>query len=48
MSWFEQGIVQHGTWCAELGCGWFVKVPRLHTGMVDGLERCLEYGTICG
>jgi hypothetical protein len=47
MSWFEQGMVWHGTQCMDWDCGWFGKVPRVRFGMVDGLEMCPEYGMVC-
>jgi hypothetical protein len=35
-----------GVWIWD--CGWFRKVPPIWTKMVDGLERCPVYGTVCG
>jgi hypothetical protein len=32
------------TRCAEWDCGWLGKVPRVQNGIVDGLDRCPEYG----
>jgi hypothetical protein len=40
-------MVRHGTWCVELDCGWFGKVPHVRTGMVDGLERCTKDDMVC-
>jgi hypothetical protein len=36
-------MVWHGTRCTEWERGWFGKVPRVRSGNVDGLKRCLEY-----
>jgi hypothetical protein len=33
-----------GTRCMDWDCGLFGKVPRVRTGMVVVLERCLECG----
>jgi hypothetical protein len=27
-------------------CGWLGKVPHIWNGIVDGLERCSEYGMV--
>jgi hypothetical protein len=40
-------MARHGTECTNLDGGWFGNVPRVQTGMVDGMERCLEYGVVC-
>jgi hypothetical protein len=40
-------MVWHGTECTNLDGGWFGNVPRVQTGMVHGIERCLEYGLVC-
>jgi hypothetical protein len=37
-----------GTRCTTWACGWFGKVSPVRIGIVDGLERCLEYGLGCG
>jgi hypothetical protein len=42
MSWFEQGMFQHGTRRTEWDCGLFGKVPHVQIGIVVGLDRCLE------
>jgi hypothetical protein len=31
---------------AEWDCGWLGKVPRVWIEIVDGLERCPEYGLV--
>jgi hypothetical protein len=41
-------MVWHSTQCMDWNCGWFGKVPHERIGMVDGLERCLEYGWFYG
>jgi hypothetical protein len=40
-------MVLHGTQCTDWDCGLFRRVPRVQIGMVDGLERCPEYGWVC-
>jgi hypothetical protein len=36
--------VMVSTWCADWEFGWVGKVPHVWNGIVDSLERCLEYG----
>jgi hypothetical protein len=55
---YEMGMwmVWKGTWsmvCVVVGtqrvewdCGRLGKVPRVQIGIVDGLERCSEYGLV--
>jgi hypothetical protein len=35
-----------GTRRTDWECGWLGTVPPLWNGIVDGLERCLEYGLV--
>jgi hypothetical protein len=37
-----------GTQCMAWACGRLGKVPHVRNGIVDGLERCPEYGLGCG